>query len=221
MNTDPTHLFAERFVHENHFHLTCEPGRVSKIMAHHELFRRTVDVPGAIVECGVFKGASFAGLAGMRSVLGVEHKALIGFDTFDLFPETSFDADQEKRRAFIEEAGSQSISKRDLEAFLRLKGCGGNVDLIAGDICETVPRYVNEHPDLKISLLNLDTDIYEPAKVILEQFYPIMSSGGIIMLDDYGVFPGETEAVDEYFADKHIDIHHLSYRATPAFILVP
>ena len=42
---------------------------------------------------------------------------------------------------------------------LKHKRCERFVDLIAGDICMTVPQYVKEHPELKISLLNLDTDV--------------------------------------------------------------
>ena len=80
------------------------------------------------------------------------------------------------------------------------------MDLIEGDITETIPSYVKANPELKISLLNLDTDIYEPAVTILEHLYPKITKGGILMLDDYGTHPGETKAVDEYFKNKTVEI---------------
>jgi hypothetical protein len=146
---------------------------------------------------------------------------LIGFDTFAEFPTTEFAPDVAKRKAFIDEAGSQSIAKDELHAVLERKGLGDRVDLVAGDITRTLPAYVDAHPDLRVALLNLDTDIYEPAKVILEQLWPRMSPGGIVLLDDYGVFEGETKAVDEYFAGREIEIEALPYRATPRLLTKP
>ena len=76
------------------------------------------------------------------------------------------------------------------------------IELIEGDITQTVPDYVSEHPELKIALLNLDVDIFEPTVTILENLYPKIVSGGIIILGDYGRFPGETKAVNEFFKNK-------------------
>ena len=82
-----------------------------------------------------------------------------------------------------------------------------------------IPAYLEKHPELKISLLNLDTDIYEPAVVILKYLYPRIVQGGILILDDYGVFPGETQAVDEYFVDHNIIIQKLPFCMTPSYII--
>ncbi len=88
-----------------------------------------------------------------------------------------------------------------------------------GDISQTVPEYLNKNPHLKISLLNLDTDIYEPAVTILENLYPRISIGGILIVDDYGVFAGETKAVDNFFKDKNIQINKFPFAKTPSFII--
>ncbi len=214
--------FDEIFDDENRFLLYAHPSRMAKLLAHLEAYQRVFDVPGAIVECGVFKGASFVTLATFRKLVDPMHgRQLIGFDTFSEFPTTEFGPDVAKREAFIQEAGSQSIGKDELYAVLDRKGLAGEVDLVAGDITETLPAYVDAHPELQIALLNLDTDIYEPAKVILEQLWPRMSPGGIVMLDDYGVFEGETKAVDEYFAGQSIAIEELPYRTTPRLLTKP
>ncbi|MEC4816734.1 MAG: TylF/MycF/NovP-related O-methyltransferase, partial [Scytonema sp. PMC 1069.18] len=84
---------------------------------------------------------------------------------------------------------------------------------------ETVPKYVDKHPELKISLLNLDTDIYEPAVVILEYLFPLITKGGILILDDYGVFPGETQAVDEYFKKQNVEIKKFPFCMTPCYVV--
>ena len=72
---------------------------------------------------------------------------------------------------------------------------------------------------MKISLLNLDVDIYEPTVTILEYLYPLISIGGIIILDDYDSFPGGTTAVDAYCKGKNIKIHEPIFPNTPHFIV--
>jgi hypothetical protein len=193
---------------------------MSKVIAHYELFKMVQDLPGAIVECGLFKGVSFVRFAMLRSLFGnVFSKKMIGFDVFGPFPETRFEQDKKMREKFIRDAGLESISKEQLLEVFRRKGLEKNVELIEGDVCETVPEYVRNNPELKISLLNLDTDIYEPAVVILEHLWPRIVKGGILLLDDYGIFPGETKAADEYFNDKNAKIKKLSFSVTPCYVV--
>ncbi len=84
---------------------------------------------------------------------------------------------------------------------------------------KTIPEYVKKHPNMKISLLNLDVDLYEPTKVILENLFPKIVKGGIIILDDYNIFPGETKAVKEYFKNKNVIINRFDYRKSPSYII--
>ena len=55
-----------------------------------------------------------------------------------------------------------------------------------------------------ISLLRLDTDFYESTKAELNILYPLLSEKGVLIIDDYGDFPGCRKAVDEYFLDKNV-----------------
>jgi len=171
--------FTKAFEYENNFYLSCDNTRLSKIIAHYELFKMAKDLPGAMVECGVFKGASFVRFAGFRDLFGnpFSHK-LIGFDTFGAFPETNFEDDKKYRNNFVQTAGEQSISKEQLLEVLRKKGIDKNVELVEGDVVKSIPEYLENNHHLKISLLNLDTDIYEPAVAILEHFWPRIVGGG-------------------------------------------
>ncbi len=90
-----------------------------------------------------------------------------------------------------------------MKEVLAEKGCNENIELVEGDIINTVPRYVQENEHLRISLLNLDTDIYKPSKVILENLYPKIVNGGVLIMDDCGTFPGETKAIEEYFDNRN------------------
>ncbi|MEM6253253.1 MAG: TylF/MycF/NovP-related O-methyltransferase [Cyanobacteria bacterium P01_D01_bin.156] len=212
--------FENSFQYENDFFLSCNPARIGKLLAHYELYKKILELPGSIVECGVFKGASFSRFAIFRELFeNTYSRKIIGFDIFGKFPETNFEADKKTRSKFIESAGEDSISREQLLKVLENKGIQKNVELVSGDIVKTVPLFVQEHPELKISLLNLDTDIYEPAVTILENLWPKIIVGGILILDDYGVFPGETKAVDDFFGDHHVDILKLPFCMTPSYII--
>jgi hypothetical protein len=212
--------FTKAFEYENNFYLSSDITRIGKMMAHYELYKMALEIPGAIVECGVFKGASLVRFATFRELLSNPFsKKIIGFDAFGRFPETAFAADQSFRQKFVDNSGEEGIGKEQLEQVLQQKRLERSVELIAGDITKTVPAYVEAHPELKISLLNLDVDIYEPSVVVLEQLYPRLSRGGVLVLDDYGSFPGETKAIDDFFADKKVKIRKFPFCMSPAYVV--
>lgn len=212
--------FSKSFEYENNFVLSCDSTRIGKIIAQYELYKMSAELPGAIVECGVFKGNSLCKFAMFRDLFGNRFsKKIIGFDIFGKFPQTKFADDKKSRKKFIVEAGIQGISKEQLLEVLKYKNADTLVELVKGDITRTVPRYVKDHPELRISLLNIDVDIYEPAVTILKYLFPRVVPGGIILLDDYGVFPGETKAVEEYFSSQNVQIKKLPYSMTPSYII--
>jgi len=74
--------FEKAFDYENNFYLSCDMTRISKILAHYELFKKVIDIGGEIIECGVFKGASLARFAMFREIFANPFsKKIIAFDT--------------------------------------------------------------------------------------------------------------------------------------------
>ena len=210
----------KRFDYENGFYLTSDITRLTKIISHYELYKMIKGLPGHVVECGVFKGASFIRWATFRDILENPYsRKIIGFDIFGEFPDTSFEPDKEIRQKFIDEAGNLSISEVEFRGVLGYKNFK-NCELVKGDINETVPEYVRMNPQFKIALLHIDTDIYEPAKTALEHMYDKIVKGGIVVFDDYGTFPGETKAVDDFFAGSDCQIKKFSFsHHIPSFII--
>ena len=204
--------FDKSFEYENGFYLTASIDRISKFATHLELFKKVSWLAGDIVECGVFKGASLSRFIKLRSLFENPYsKKIIAFDTFDEFPETSYEPDKKTREEFIEAAGSKSMSKEHLISVLTRLNLYQNIELVEGDILQTVPEHVKNKPYLKISLLHIDVDLYEPTKVCLEELYPLVVRGGIVILDDYGAFAGANKAIDEFFTGHEIRIQKLPY----------
>ncbi len=63
-------------------------------------------------------------------------------------------------------------------------------------------------------------DFYSPTLVALKSFRPLVSSGGIIVLDEYGLREfTESSAVDEFFANTGMQLECVPYANSPtAFV---
>ena len=81
-----------------------------------------------------------------------------------------------------------------------------NLILIKGKVEDTLK--IRKNLPKKISILRLDTDFYESTKKELEELYPLLERGGILIIDDYGHWKGCKKAVDEYFKDKPKPFFH-------------
>ena len=188
------------FMYENGFYLTSMPYRMGNLLAHYELYKKIIGLPGAVIELGVFKGGSLIQWATFRELLENENsRKIVGFDIFGEFPETEAVAsDQIFTAAWNEKFKDEFLSKEDIEESLKHKNIS-NIELVKGNILETLPSYVERHKELRIALLHIDTDVYEPCKLALELLFDRLVVGGVVVFDDYAVLEGETRAVDEFF----------------------
>ena len=207
----------DRWQYENGFYITSEPARIGKFISQYELYRSIINLPGQIVECGVFKGASFIRLAAFREILeGQASRKLVGFDAFGKFPLPEGETDQKFVQDFESSAG-EGISEEELESVLRYKQVS-NYALVAVNILETLPEYCHAHPELKIALLHIDVDVYDATLCILENLFGRIVPGGVLMLDDYATIDGETRAVDAFITGTDYKIEKLPYSPTPVYI---
>jgi hypothetical protein len=165
------------FDYENGYWLTSAPSRFEKAIAHYELYKKIITLPGDIVECGVFKGTSLIRFATFREMLESQSARKIwGFDAFGEFPK---DVKSEDDKEFIEKfesAAGQGIGVEELEQVLANKGFS-NINLAKGDIMKTLPKFLRNGAQ-KIALLNIDVDVYEPTKFVQEQLYDRVVGGG-------------------------------------------
>jgi hypothetical protein len=175
---------------------------LKRFLAMYELFKLAMPVKGSIVECGVFRGFGVMTWAKLSAMLEPENltRRVYGFDTFDGFP-TIGDRDRSKFAdpAVGELASSsydelsQLITEYDRDRFL---GHIGKVELVKGDMVESVPAFLDSHPHLVVSLLFIDCDLYAPTHAALNAFVPRMPKGAVIAFDelDNPIWPGETLA---------------------------
>ena len=203
------------------FHYQCDTARMQKLFARHRLFLEVQNLPGHVVDAGVFKGVStllFAHLIKTYSPNG--RRKVIGFDTFG----ATFDGAQEfeSGRAAEFMKHHEEGMKSKLEAVIAAQGLSDYCELVAGDIVETLPIYISENRGMRISLLHLDLDVFEPTLAVLRAAWESMIPGGLIVLDEYGIEGwGESEAVDLFFKERGIKpiIEGVPDSATPTAVI--
>lgn len=208
---------------------------LKRFLTHYELFRRTIDLPGDIVELGVYRGTTLVQWANFMEArnIGDRTKRVIGFDNFKGFRKLDPKDGPEDAKAGKVPGGFDSQElERQLEELItifdqdRFVPQKPRILVIKGDIEQSVPRFAKEHPGLRISLLHFDCDMYAPTKTGLENLWDCVVPGGVVIFDEYGIEPwaGESAAVDEFFASRGLTprLEKFDWHATPgAFVIKP
>jgi len=163
-------------------------------------------IPGAIVECGVWRGGSMMAAARTLQLLGETDRELYLFDTFEgMSAPTELDVDLAGQQAANLLAASDRegpgiwvyVSLEDVQKAVGTVGYpASRIHYVRGKVEDTIP---GKAPD-QIALLRLDTDWYESTRHELEHLYPRLVSGGVIIIDDYGHWKGSRQATDEFIA---------------------
>ncbi len=182
------------------------PSRVYALVRAVEYVARR-PVPGALVECGVWRGGSMMAVALTLLELGVTDRDLYLFDTFSGMTEPENEDVKltgERAADLLAQEGQDShvwaIATLDevREAMLGVGYPEERIHFVQGPVEETLP----EHAPAEIALLRLDTDWYASTRHELVHLYPRLVQGGVLVLDDYGYWQGARQAVDEYVAEN-------------------
>lgn len=202
--------------------------QLKRFLALYELFKLAVPVKGSIVECGVFRGFGLMAWAKLSAMLEPENltRRIYGFDTFEGFPSVSPIDRNDTHTPVAGELRSDSyaelgelIREYDRDRFL---GHLGKVELIKGDLVETIPSFVESHSHLLVSLLFMDCDLYEPTKAALRHFLPRMPKGAVIAFDelDNPMWPGETQAVIDSLGIGSLRLQRLEWDPYIGFAVI-
>ncbi len=172
------------------------------------------DIPGSIVECGVWRGGSMMAAALTLARYRVL-RTLYLFDTFEgMPPPTEHDVENHSGRPasdVLDRSDKNSLfvakaSLDDVKRNLSLTGYPSDrLVFTPGKVEDTIPLAAPE----TIAILRLDTDWYESTKHELIHLWPRLVTGGILIIDDYGYWSGARKAVDEYFADMPVFLNRI------------
>lgn len=164
------------------------------------------NIPGSIVECGVWRGGSMMAMALALLRLNRNDIPLYLFDTFEgMAKPSAVDGAKVCQRWQAAQNGNHSdwcfASLADVQHNLRSTGYPDQrLHFIQGKVEDTIPAAAPN----QIALLRLDTDWYESTRHELEHLFPRLSRGGVLIIDDYGYWEGCRKAVDEYIEKNNL-----------------
>lgn len=164
------------------------------------LIDQTRDVSGDIAECGVFQGHSLISMAVYLRQQKIS-KMLYGFDSFEGFAGSVVNdlalggTNPEWKRPGAMNETSLNLVLVKAQRFGLI-----NIKLVKGFFESTLPVYSGH----TFSLVHLDCDTYDAYKECVSFFYPRLSPGGVILLDEYNdpPWPGCNKAIDEFLRGK-------------------
>lgn len=163
-------------------------------------------IPGAIVECGVWRGGSMMAVARTLMQEGAADRDLYLFDTFEgMTAPTEHDVSHAGHHAGeglkVASSDSRLWARAKLDVVRQAMASTGYpqdlVRYVVGPVEQTLPAKAPK----ELALMRLDTDWYASTKHEWTHLYPRLRRGGIVIVDDYGFWKGARKATDEYLAE--------------------
>jgi len=202
---------------------------LTRFLYRYEIFRRILNVHGSIIECGVLFGGGLMAWAQLSAILEpLNHqRRVIGFDTFGGF--VAIDPqDQRGTSSFLQPGAYAVDSYTDLNTAISLFDANRSlghipkVEIVKGDICSTLPGFLDRNPHTIVSLLYLDLDLFQPTRAALQHLVPRMPKGSVIAFDQLnsGAWPGETLAVIDALGIRNLRIERCPFETTRSFAVL-
>ena len=189
-----------------------------KLLAHHELYKKVAYLDGSIVKCGISAEAGFLRFASFRNLIAAQSsQKVIAFEKFTT--SMYFDNEENNTGSLRVKVKSEPIDEELLQKKLTRKGIHNKIDFIPGSLGDSIPEYLMENPEMKISYLNIDLDDYEATLTTLQFFYPRIVHGGIVIFDNYYKNEEDYRAVIDYFRYNNVFINNFSINKGPHYLI--
>ena len=194
-----------------------------------ELYRQALSVHGVVMEFGCRWGQNLALFSSLRGMYEPYNhtRRIIGFDTFEGFVGVNA-KDGEHPAAAAGGYGVSAAYEDYLERILAYHEQESPLsqmrkfELLKGDVGETLPAYLERHPETIVALAYFDMDLYEPTKAALEAIRGLITRGTVIAFDELGYadWPGETLALKEVFGLDRFRIVRSPANSVPSYVVV-
>lgn len=198
-----------------------------KFLVLHDVYRRIASVPGALIEFGTWRGQNLVLLENLRAIHEPFNKQrkIIGFDTFEGYPEEAgMAAKSTETHGGYNTGGSYPDYLAELlkvhegmNAFGHIKSAH---QLIAGDVCQTAPKYFADHPETLVAFAFFDMGPYEPTLAALKAVLPHAVPGSVLLFDEltWAGAPGEAIAFKEVFRDQRYTIEKCQFYPSKSLV---
>lgn len=180
----------------------CKPYTCLSVERFYNIFKSieyiaTTNIPGDIIECGVFLGGSILGSAYFAEHFGLKDRKFYICDTFEGFPLNTIETDIAGSAADLSDLkifnqGFRHIVEKNIDE----SGLDRSKFIFIHGLVENTLKDIDIN---SLSYVRLDTDYYQSTLVEMEALYPQLNLGGVLIIDDYGHYDGARNAVEDYF----------------------
>lgn len=166
----------------------------------YELYKKTLGISGHIADVGVFLGASTLLFGKLMQIFEPESLSMVhGFDWFKGTHVSKEDSLQ------IEGANLESEARvRKLIALQKLENV---VKVHKIDVAKEIEGFFATNPHLRFKLVFLDSGTYDVVSSAIRAFWPRLTPGGLLVLDQYNheVAPGEVRAIHDLLPNEKVE----------------
>lgn len=200
---------------------------LGKLLHRYEYFNKVKDLPGDIIEIGVFKGSGIATFSKFLEIYCPNsNKKIIGFDIFQKnsneILSKDIELDKNNMNTVYSRVNSQDLTLESVENRLINMNIHKKYSLIEGDVENTLPIFLEKNPGLRVSLLYIDCDIERPTYFSLKYLWDRLLPGGIILFDEYEYHSfSESNGVDKFLQERNIkyNIKSTNFICPTAYII--
>jgi len=190
--------------HELLIHKQYEPN-AERLISYYELYKLVKNLDGSIIKCGINSDESFGYFSFFKKINEYNTKQpLIAFEKSSTILETTL-VDEEERLA-VKNKVEVSLNQRKIIE----KSTQENIEFISGELSTSLPKYLIDHPELKISLLIVDLDNYDHTITTMQYLYPRIINKGILIINNYYKKEAENKAIQDYFCNQDVIIRYFS-----------
>ncbi|ULY68554.1 hypothetical protein [Chlorella virus XW01] len=228
-NNNPKNMPSDNVYKDfNNFIFSNDVKLIGKLLHRYDFFNKIKDLPGDIVELGVFKGSGIATFSKFLEIYCPNsNKKVIGFDIFD--PENSDEIldkdgkfDKDNMNIVYSKVSSSELTLSNVTNRLDNMNIHKKYMLVKGDIEETLPRFLKENPGFRISLLYIDVDLDRPTYNGLKYLWDRILPGGVILFDEYEYHKfSESNGVDKFLKEFNLpyELKSTNWIAPSAYLI--
>ncbi len=184
---------------------------IGKSSPDYELYKKVSRLEGSVIKCGVATEEGIIRFTILKNLIASASQSNQKVIAFQKFEKSLILTNNIQDNVELQYQVERSLINIDeIEQKLQKEGITEKIEFIPGHVGDSIPEYLMENPDTKITYLNVDFDDYESVLTTLQFFYPRLVHGGILIFDNYYKKEEDYRAARDYFKSPNNKISNIA-----------
>jgi hypothetical protein len=166
----------------------------------YELYKKTLGLAGHIADVGVYMGASTLLFGKLLQIFEPESLTMVhGFDWFK--------GTHVSKEDTLQVEGAHLESEARVRRLIACQNLDAVVKVHKLDVAKEIEGFFAANPHLRFKLIFLDSGTYDVVSSAIRAFWPRLTPGGLLVLDQYNheVAPGEVRAIHDLLPNEKVE----------------